>query len=161
MSTENNAFIISDSEDSCSVEIPFYAALSFPKRPRSLSDFEVEHDDQKRLKSLSESDHPHDFQDQCSSFNDSDDESEDIAKDIDNPKIFVKRLQKSFYTNKGLKKKSDRVYDTRHQCPFCHGSVTKMIEQSIHQYDFVVICFDVMLTFAFTSKICLLRVNMF
>lgn len=55
---------------------------------------------------------------------DEDDENpdeEEIARDVVNIKIYVKRVLKSETGKFGKKKKSTRVYNSRHECPVCHG----------------------------------------
>ncbi|OWF35848.1 hypothetical protein KP79_PYT23049 [Mizuhopecten yessoensis] len=51
------------------------------------------------------------------------DESE-IARDLKNPKIYIRLFEKNSHTIKGKRKKSDRVYNSAHPCPLCDKCVT-------------------------------------
>ena len=54
-----------------------------------------------------------------SNSSESEAETEDIIRDIDNSKIYIKALKQSSTTKQGKKKKNDRVFNATHACPFC------------------------------------------
>ncbi|XP_062574168.1 uncharacterized protein LOC134236011 [Saccostrea cucullata] len=43
-----------------------------------------------------------------------------IARDRNHPEIYVTRIQKNTFTTDGKMKKSNRVYNSKHPCPFCY-----------------------------------------
>ncbi|XP_062575025.1 uncharacterized protein LOC134236887 [Saccostrea cucullata] len=53
---------------------------------------------------------------------------EEIIRDITYPSIFIRKIISSKTTKSGKFKKSDRVYNTRHFCPFCYKSVSNFIQ---------------------------------
>lgn len=53
---------------------------------------------------------------------------EEIIRDITYPSIFIRKIITSKTTKSGKFKKSDRVYNTRHFCPFCYKSVSHLIQ---------------------------------
>lgn len=49
---------------------------------------------------------------------------DEIIQDITNPNIYVKKVRKSKTSAYGKCKKTDRVYDSYHRCPFCDKLVS-------------------------------------
>lgn len=52
-------------------------------------------------------------------ISDSEPDEDEIIRDKDNPALFVKKVTTSLTTKNGKKKKSPRVYNSKHCCPFC------------------------------------------
>lgn len=54
------------------------------------------------------------------STSESEPDEEEILRDKDNDALYIRKVITSYTTKTGKKKKSDRVYNSRFSCPFCH-----------------------------------------
>ncbi|XP_033731339.1 uncharacterized protein LOC117320961 isoform X2 [Pecten maximus] len=91
---------VNDSDESMSVDYPLYPALNIQVPPLPI-------------------DVVNSMDNDSSDGEESDRDPEFIALDKSHPKIFVKLVEKSKITKTGRVKKSDRVYNSHHPCPFC------------------------------------------